>query len=180
MDGDMTSPDQRFEALFRHNSRAVLAYALRRTDDAADAADVVAETFLVAWRRIDDVPADPDGRMWLFGVARRSLGNHRRSLGRRSALGERLRAQLQDVVLPDPTGDIDDAHMVAAAMATLSEDDAEILRLTNWEAIAPAEIAIVLGLPAATVRTRLHRARARLREQLQLPTRGTTNERQRA
>ena len=64
----------RFEALYATEGRRVLAYALRRTAQPADAADVLAEVFLVAWRRLDDVPAGAEARLWLYGVARRRPG----------------------------------------------------------------------------------------------------------
>jgi RNA polymerase sigma-70 factor, ECF subfamily len=84
----MASPrEHRFELLFRANYPAVRAYALRRSSGDS-AQDVVAETFLVAWRRLDDVPAD--ALPWLYGVARRVLANQRRTMRRSEALGERL------------------------------------------------------------------------------------------
>ena len=73
----------RFERLFRSEADAVRSYALRRADP-ADADDVVAETFLVAWRRFDDMPSDP--RPWLLSVARRVLANRRRSVQRLASL----------------------------------------------------------------------------------------------
>ncbi|WHP17872.1 RNA polymerase sigma factor [Cellulomonas sp. ES6] len=102
------TPDERFAALFERTHRPLLAYALRRVSDPADAADVVAETFLVAWRRLDDVPAGEAARPWLFGVARRVLANHYRGERRRDALADRLRDQLTEVVPqpaePEPPG----------------------------------------------------------------------------
>lgn len=80
-----------FRSLFAGHSRALLGYALRRVSEPADAADVVAETFLVAWRRLDDVPTGSDARLWLFGTARRVLANQRRGALRRSRLADRLR-----------------------------------------------------------------------------------------
>jgi RNA polymerase sigma-70 factor, ECF subfamily len=84
------SPEERFAALFDRTHRPLLAYAVRRVADPADAADIVAETFLVAWRRLDEVPPDEQARPWLFGVARRVLANYYRGEHRRHALGERL------------------------------------------------------------------------------------------
>ena len=84
----------RFRRLFDDAERDLLAYALRRVDRPEDAADVVAETFLVAWRRLDDVPPGEQARLWLYGVARRQLANQRRGQLRRSQLADRLRAEL--------------------------------------------------------------------------------------
>ena len=84
----MTVDDtERFRALFAAHRSAVLAYARRRVDPDA-AADVVAETFLVAWRRLDAVP--DDALPWLYGVARKVVGNQRRAQRRSQALVERL------------------------------------------------------------------------------------------
>jgi RNA polymerase sigma factor (sigma-70 family) len=84
----------RFERLYAEHGRAVLAYAVRRAADAQDAADVVADTFLVAWRRLDDVPPAGAARLWLYGVARHVLANQQRSERRRERLAERLRHEL--------------------------------------------------------------------------------------
>ena len=153
----------RFDEIFRTHRRAVLAYALRRAGDPADAADAVAETFLVAWRRLDDVPAD--ALPWLLGVARRVLANLRRGRRRRDGLAERLAAELAQSP-PVREDDVPDA--VTRALAALSEEDRELLALFAWEELRPAQIAVALGLKPATARTRLHRALARLREQLAL------------
>jgi RNA polymerase sigma-70 factor (ECF subfamily) len=83
-----------FRRLYAEHGRAVLAYAVRRSIDAADAADVVADTFLVAWRRLPDVRAGDEARLWLYGVARRTLANQRRAERRRERLAERLRREL--------------------------------------------------------------------------------------
>src|SRR3954453_21065692 len=94
---DMTDPpdaEQRFRALYDGNFTAVLGYALRRVDQPADAADVVAETFLVAWRRHPEIPDGGEARLWLYGVARRVLSNQVRGGVRRERLGVRLRQRL--------------------------------------------------------------------------------------
>ncbi|WP_053206090.1 RNA polymerase sigma factor [Jiangella muralis] len=164
---DETTRRGRFEAVFAAESRAILGYALRRVEAAEDAADVVAETFLVAWRRIDDVPAGAQARPWLYGVARRVLANHARGARRRTRLGERLRDELltgPDVIRIDED---DPAATVRAALLRLPGDDRELLRLTSWEGLGPAELATAMGLPPGTVRTRLHRARKRLRAELE-------------
>lgn len=171
---------RRFRILFDAESRAVLGYALRRTERAEDAADVVADTFLVAWRRIDELPSGDEARLWLYGVARRVLANQRRGASRRQQLGERLRDDLRRV-LPtvtgpaDPTADGDPATAaVRDALRRLPEADRELLLLTSWEGLEPTAIARVTGTPAATVRTRLHRARRRLRAELEADGRATS------
>jgi RNA polymerase sigma factor (sigma-70 family) len=154
--------EARFTALFESTHRPLLAYAVRRVADPGDAADVVAEAFLVAWRRIEDVPAGTDARPWMFGVARRVLANHHRGTRRRLALADRLRAEVVEAV-PPPDGDAGD---IEQALARLGDEDQELLRLVAWEQLARDEIALVLGVSRATVRVRLHRARRRLADQL--------------
>jgi len=153
----------RFRELFAAHFRTLLGYALRRVGSPEDAADIVAETMLVAWRRIDEVPVDGTARLYLYGVARRVLANHRRGQLRRDRLAERLRLQLAEVT-PDPADWSDSAAAIRDCLAQLSDDDRELIMLTAWDGLDPREAAVVLGVPARTVRTRLHRARARLRK----------------
>jgi RNA polymerase sigma factor (sigma-70 family) len=159
-------PTDRFSRLFADTERELLAYALRRVDRAEDAADVVAETFLVAWRRMDRVPPGDEARLWLYGVARRQLANQRRGQLRRSRLADRLRAELPVAVASARSPEDHRIAAVRAALARLEEEDREILRLTSWEGLTPSEIAAVMGVPGVTVRSRLHRARKRLRSEL--------------
>jgi RNA polymerase sigma-70 factor (ECF subfamily) len=162
----MAGPAQRFERLYRAEARALLGYALRRVEHPEDAADTVAETMLVAWRRLDDVPSGSEARPWLIGVARRVLANGRRGSRRRRNLAERLRGDLGALLGPDQLGAVETNVVVRAALERLDPDDREILRLTSWEGLQPHEIAVVVEMRAATVRTRLHRARQRLRHEL--------------
>lgn len=138
--------------------RQVLAYALRRTDRAT-AEDVVAETFVIAWRRLADVPEAP--LPWLIGVARRVLANQRRGERRREALAGRLRSQ--PVAPIDVPGD----GAAAAALAALSERDREALLLHAWEGLSNAEAAVVLGCSVNAFAVRLHRARERFARALE-------------
>ena len=152
--------------LYRAHGRSLLAYALRRVERAEDAADVVAESMLVAWRRPDAVPHGDEARLWLFGVAHRVLANHRRGEHRRDRLGDRLRDDLRRLVTLDLVADVDTNLTVQAALDALDDDDRELLHLTAWEGLEPQEIARVMSIPAATARSRLHRARRRLRRRL--------------
>ena len=160
----------RFRRLFDEAERDLLAYALRRVQRPEDAADVVAETFLVAWRRLDDVPAGAEARLWLYGVARRQLANQRRGQLRRSQLADRLRDELPAAIATAAAAasDAEDERVIAVrrALCRLDDADRELLALSSWEGLSPGEIAVVLGLPAVTLRSRLHRARKRLRAEL--------------
>jgi RNA polymerase sigma-70 factor (ECF subfamily) len=155
--------NERFEGLFRDNYAAVRGYALRRAPrDMAQ--DVVAETFLVAWRRLDDVPAD--ALPWLYGVARRVLANQRRSADRGVALEQRLAIAAVSVGHGDPGESVGNADLVRAALARLSERDRETLTLVAWHGLSPARAARAAGCTRAAFAVRLHRARARLAAQL--------------
>ncbi len=158
--------EARLECLYAEHGRAVLAYAVRRAPDAQDAADVVAETFLIAWRRLGEVPAGDAARLWLYGVARNVLANQRRSERRRERLAERLRQELP-VALQGTQPMSADGDTVRAALGRLGSEDREILRLSGWEELTPSEIATVLGISRIAARSRLHRARHRLRVALQ-------------
>jgi RNA polymerase sigma-70 factor (ECF subfamily) len=162
--GSSAGDEDRFRRLYRANVESLLAYALRRVGQPEDAADVVAETFLVAWRRSRDLPADDEVRLWLYGVARRVLANHHRGGVRRERLGDRLRQRLRVAVAPDPGTEVPERLTVRAALARLGDLDREVLALTFWEGLEPREAAVVLGVSAAAVRTRLTRARSRLRD----------------
>jgi RNA polymerase sigma-70 factor (ECF subfamily) len=153
--------EEDFRRLWAEHHRHVLAYALRRTAQRADAEDVVAATFTVAWRRFDDKPAAEFELPWLYAIAARVLANQWRSLRRLAALRSRLRE------LPDPARN-ERSHLpeVVAALKQLRRDDQEILRLAAWEGLTGAELAVALDCTENAAAIRLHRARKRLEEQL--------------
>lgn len=155
--------EDRFRRVYAGNFEALLAYALRRVEQPEDAADIVAESFLVAWRRIRDLPPDDEIHLWLYGVARRVLANHHRGGVRRLRLGERLRQRITAEVSSDPGTEVPQRLTVQAALNRLGEPDREMLMLTVWEGLQPREVAEVMRLSPNTVRTRLSRARTRLR-----------------
>jgi RNA polymerase sigma factor (sigma-70 family) len=152
----------RFNRLYREQGRAILAYALRRVEAPEDAADVVAETFLVAWRRFDEVPVGDGARLWLYGVARLVVSNARRAERRRTRLGARLAETLRTEIATHeaPRGE---AAEVLRAIGELGDEDRELLLLISWEGLSPGEAARVLGVSGLAARSRLHRARRRLR-----------------
>lgn len=157
--------EELFRRLYADHFDAVLGFSLRRVDRPEDAADVTADTFLVAWRRLAHVPRGHEARPWLYGVARRVLANQRRGESRRTALGGRLRQQLETVVR-DISDEVVHRADVTSAMERLSGRDQEVLQLHLWEGLEPREIAEVLGVTTVVVRPRLSRARSRLRELL--------------
>ena len=151
--------------MYDEHYRSVLGYALRRVEAPEDAAEIVAETFLIAWRRIDDVPHGSEARLWLYGVARRVLANHRRGQRRRIRLGGRLRDELTAWPYEDAAGSAA-LETVVLAMAELSDDDREILRLVAWEGLTHDDLAIVFACSSNAAKIRVHRARKRLRAHL--------------
>ncbi|MEI4273567.1 sigma-70 family RNA polymerase sigma factor [Klenkia sp. LSe6-5] len=151
-----------FEDLYRETQGPVLAYLARRVPP-ADAADLMAETYLVAWRRRADLRSASEGRPWLFGVARRLLAEHHRLRPDAVALDD-----VGDPAAPADGTSVDHGPAVRAALRTLGPVGRELVTLTVWDGLSPAEAAAVVGLTAGTARVRLHRARARLARHPQL------------
>lgn len=157
-----------FRGLFEAHYRDLFGYAARRLSSLEDAKDVVSEVFAVAWRRRAVIPdGSEEERMWLYGVARRTLANAQRSERRWTLLASRL-SSLGEATTPDHAtssddqSDLDEAYR---ALAALRPDDREILLLSLWEDLSVAQIASVMGLRAGNVSVRLHRAKARLRRE---------------
>ena len=146
----------RFEEIYAATYEPILGYALRRCSSPEDAADVVAETFTVAWRRFEKIPDGEKARLWLYGVARRVLANHRRGESRRRGRTTELRDEIA-TVSADPV----DASAIAQAFGELSDDDRDLLGLVAWEGLDHSGIAAVLGCSIGAARVRLHRARKR-------------------
>lgn len=156
-----TGSASRFEELYAKYYGPVLGYVLRRAP-AALAADVVADVFLVAWRRLDEVPNEP--LPWLLGVARKTLANERRSGRRRAALVDVLKetSELDEVASPYD----DQLRALVDAVQGLSATDRELLRLIAWDGLTTREAARVLGITHTACRVRLHRASRRLARDL--------------
>jgi RNA polymerase sigma-70 factor (ECF subfamily) len=154
----MSDEKARFESLFRDTRAPLLAYLTRRAP-AEDAADLLAEVYLVAWRRRADLPPGEERRLWLFGVARRLVAEHHRSAWQRAdAAGGASHSPTPD----RSVGDDARGNAVRQALRLLSDLDRELVTLTTWEGLSPSESARVVGITAGTARVRLHRARARL------------------
>lgn len=152
----------RLESLWAAHYTDLLAFAFRRVGDRLAAEDVVAETFLVAWRRVEAIPTD-EARTWLFAVANKVIANSRRSRQRGDALLARL----------EQTGngschqlEADSLGVVVAAFNRLSRADRRALALVVWEELAPREAALVLRISAGAFSVRLHRAKERLRHEI--------------
>ncbi|WP_330285971.1 RNA polymerase sigma factor [Streptomyces sp. NBC_00576] len=161
------SNDETFAAAYREHYWAVSRYVARRLDGrTSDVEEVVADVFTVAWRRRGDLPASP--LPWLYGVARNCLANAVRGQGRRRRLVDRLGNDetahgRQVVASPDAESP---GAWVHEALARLTQADQEVLRLTAWEELAVDEVAVALGCGTRAAAMRLHRARRRLRTEI--------------
>jgi RNA polymerase sigma-70 factor (ECF subfamily) len=148
---------ERFSSLYGAHYGQLHAYAARRVG--AEAADeVVAEAFLIAWRRFDDLP--DHALPWLYGVTRNVVLQHRVRSARHAAAQTALRR------LPPPPSPDGDSGEVWTAWAALSVADQEVLALIAWEDLTVADAARVLGCSAPVFSVRLHRARRRLERRL--------------
>jgi RNA polymerase sigma factor (sigma-70 family) len=163
-------PEQ-FTELFRRHAPHIQRYVVRRLGpDPAD--DIVAETFLQAFRQRDRYDqARPDARPWLYGIATNLIGHHRRSEIRQYRALARTGA---DPVTESFTERVDnrisastDSKSLAAALAAMSRELRDTLLLTAWGELTYEEVATALGVPVGTVRSRLSRARAKLRKTLE-------------
>ena len=147
--------EERFQEIYRLHRSAVAAYARRRMNaDAAD--DVVAETFLVCWRKLERVPKEP--LPWLYAVARKTVANQQRLAARHATPGFADTSAAAPPLERDP--------VLGAAFLQLSEPDRAVLRLVASEGLALREAASVLGCSAVACRVRFHRAKRRLAERL--------------
>ena len=136
---------------------------LRRRAAADDVDDLVNEVLTVVWRRLDQVPAGSE-LAWTYGVARRTLANHRRGHRRRLRLVDRAATFVDEREAPRWTESSDVALQVA--LDRLGELDREIVRLWAWERLEPRDIAAVVGSTPNAVSARLTRARARLASEI--------------
>ena len=152
---------ERFERLAAEVVEPVRRFLARRTDpDTAD--DALADTLLVCWRRLDEVPED--ALPWVYGVARNCLANLERGARRQRRLAARISAIAPPVEAMGETPEAD--HRVATVLQAMRPEDAELLRLWAWEQLAPSEIATVLGISPNAASIRLHRAREKFKDEL--------------
>ena len=160
----MTDPEaiERFQALYTGHHAQVYAYAVSRAGrQLAD--EVVSEVFLVAWRRLDALPADP--LPWLLVTARNVIGSEFRAAARQESLAAEL-SSWGSGVASDIADEVSERQAVLRALAALPEADRELLTLSAWHGLSPRDAASVVGCSAATYFVRLHRARRRLEKEM--------------
>ncbi|ADI07813.1 RNA polymerase ECF-subfamily sigma factor [Streptomyces bingchenggensis BCW-1] len=156
---DETGDEGRFTAMYDACRQRVWAYAAARAGQQA-ADEAVSETFAVAWRRIRDVPEPP--LPWLLGVARNVLRDSTRANRRWESSATRLPPGWTDPAEEDVAVLVTERMTLLHALATLHEDDRDLLILTAWQGLDQRDAAQVLGCAPTTLRVRLHRARKRL------------------
>jgi RNA polymerase sigma factor (sigma-70 family) len=149
----------RFEQLWQELFPRVLGYALRRMDP-EEARDVVAETFTVAWRRLEEMPPGELALPWLLTTARKQSANRRRAAETRARIGDGPLAT--PAISRDPAEGVATRSTLAEAFNRLGPVDRETLALIAWDGLQPREAATVAGCSAATFAVRAHRARRRL------------------
>ena len=155
----------KFEALYLSNYKPIYAYVHRRVLQSSDVPDIVSEVFAIAWRRFGDLPASPQDRLWLFGVAHKCLLEHHRRWSRRLRLLSHLGAQPNRIELLDTS--VDPQHLrVRAALQELRPFDREVVLLVYWDGLSHAEAAAVLGCSVNAVALRIKKAKVRLQIQL--------------
>lgn len=157
--------EERFRSLYAAHYDHVLHFARRRTDPAS-AHDVVAETFLVAWRRLHDVP-DGAGQAlpWLYAVARNCLLNMTRGENRQRAVAVRLVTR-SGIDRGEHADSVGERLEMADAWQRLTPSEQEVLALAVWEDLTSPQAGKVLGISAAAYRVRLARARRALERHL--------------
>lgn len=164
-------PALQFEALYREHHAAVVRFVYRRVPrDAVD--EVVAETFAIAWRKLDSI--EGDALPWLYVVARNTIAAGRRAQDSAADKARNL-ASVRPSSSPDPGDAVGERDLLRRAFAGLSENDREALRLTAWEGLDQSAAARVCGISRVAFAMRLSRARRRLAAALAIEQ--TTEER---
>jgi len=161
---------ERFAVLFDRHAPHIHRYLARRAGrQVAD--DLVAETFLTAFAKRDRYDLGySDARPWLYGIATNLVGQHRRDEARQYRIMQRAVAEPEvsdhaDRVAAGVTAQATHA-LLKAALAALPAGDRDVLLLIAWEQLTYQEVSRALAIPAGTVRSRLHRARTKVRQVL--------------
>jgi RNA polymerase sigma-70 factor (ECF subfamily) len=159
----VTAEGSQVRAALEAGADDLLRYFERRVRVAEEAADLLSETMLQAWRRAGACPSGSERqRMWLFTIAANVLANHRRGAGRRQRLADRLRAE----ITTQSRADDSERHAVRDAVLRLHESHRELVMLIHWDGMTVAQAAELIGLNPSTARTRYAAARSALREAL--------------
>ena len=158
---------ERFRVLYNDLYDDLWRYVQRRSISTEEARDTLSEVFLVAWRRLEDIPAGKEARLWLFGVARNLVKTSWRKRKRSGDLVVRIGSEMSTRGITDEELDNSGVLKIVKALQFLSENEQEILRLLAWENLSHKEISVVLGCSENAVAIRIRRARVRLMKVLQ-------------
>ncbi|MFT3797280.1 RNA polymerase sigma factor [Microbacterium sp.] len=158
---DSKAAERAFEDAIAALVPALLRYFARRVTPTDDAADCTSETLVALWRHRSRLPrAEDERRAWAYGIARKVLANYRRGRLRRDRVDDALRAAAAVPAAPIP----DEAFVAVEALKLVPARDQELIRLVVWEELSVAAAGRVLGIGAATARSRYARALTRLRD----------------
>lgn len=157
---------ERFERLWRAHHQSVARFVARRLPAHEDGADLVAEVFLIAWKRLHELPPGTAASLpWLYGVAFKTIGNRLRGSQRQAALKAKLRSEHEAAPAEDQPAEWGpDTAALIAAFNELPIHDREAIALVTWEELTPQEASEAAGISAGRFRVRLHRAKRRLRQ----------------
>tara|TARA_Y100000741_G_scaffold83497_1_gene61364 strand:+ start:1247 stop:1858 length:612 start_codon:yes stop_codon:yes gene_type:complete len=158
---------ERFRVLYDESYEDLWRYIQRRSISTEEARDTLSEVFLVAWKRLEDVPVGKEARLWLFGVARNLLKASWRKRKRSKDLVVRIGNEMSTRGSTDTELDTSGVLKIVKALQFLSENDQEILRLVAWEKLSHKEISVVFGCSENAASIRIHRARVRLTKVMQ-------------
>jgi len=163
--GAVPSSDARFRTLYEEHYADIRSYCLRRLPVEA-ANDAASEIFIVAWRKLDEVPEGPSARLWLFGVAKNVIAHQHRSRLQvrrlRSKLAQTADRSLDAAATESVVVRRSQDQAVLEVLNRLKPDDRELIRLKMWEELSHAEIGEVFGISAHAVDMRLQRAGKKL------------------
>jgi len=159
---------EHFRTIYTEHYDSIWRYCIRRCSDIGHVEEVVADTFTVAWSKLDAIPKGSETKPWLYGVARNHLRNSWRKSKRSIDLTNRLKNELATDATPiDPeTSATEDASQIIDALQKLKFRDQEILRLSCWEKLTHSQIATVLGCSDNAATIRVHRAKEKLSKQI--------------
>jgi RNA polymerase sigma-70 factor, ECF subfamily len=167
MNGDgRTERERQFQELYGATSKPLLAFIARRATTSEEATDLLAEAYIIAWRRLDEIPHSPESTLWLFGVARNLLMKSNHQQRSQQNLVHDLTQELARLAAYRPDTDIGLTDKMHACLHRLPPKQREILLMTAWEGLKPREIAKITGSSANIVRVRLHHARQQLAREL--------------
>ncbi len=166
--GKLTSrddPDERFAHMVQEHRQALTRYGVRRLSDHSAVEDLVAETFVAAYRHQTSLPPRDEEIYWLYAIARRVLANQVRGQTRSLRLESRLAFE-RETTLDEPRFSEDDLATLLNVLGELDPDDRELIQLAYWERLNYRGLGLVLGCSAKAAGMRLSRVRTTLRKLL--------------